>query len=395
MTRYFVWTLALFNGLIGLTRFFGTVAGAVANNFSVAEFAGVVILIVAFSVFGALIIVRADGNRVGWLMLLLGFVLADPFATYLVFSETAVSTSRPFLYYFAYWTQGWLYFVILYAVFLILLHFPNGRTLSPRWRVINWISFTTLGLYIVAYTFQPQYGESTSFIDNPIARLSTTAEETLAGLLFGLGLMLLALSSVASIFVRFRRAGAIERSQIKWLLFSGALSFAAIGYRLATYDPTVADWTGYLLTAALLSIAVAISIAILRYRLYDIDIIIRRTLQYTLLSGLLALVYFGSVVLLQTIFDSVAEDRSPFIIVLSTLLIATLFNPLRTRLQAFIDRRFYRQKYDARQILAQFAQTARDEVEMDVLQAELLRVVQETMQPEGMSLWLKPMTTGK
>ena len=123
--------------------------------------------------------------------------------------------------------------------------------------------------------------------------------------------------------------------------------------------------------------------------------IIRRTLQYTLLSGLLALVYFGSVVLLQTIFDSVAEDRSPFIIVLSTLLIATLFNPLRTRLQAFIDRRFYRQKYDAQQILAQFAQTARDEVEMDVLQAELLRVVQETLQPEGMSLWLKPMTTGK
>ena len=108
-----------------------------------------------------------------------------------------------------------------------------------------------------------------------------------------------------------------------------------------------------------------------------------------MLSGLLALVYFGSVVLLQTIFDSVAQERSPFIIVVSTLLIAALFAPLRQRVQAFIDRRFYRQKYDAQQILAQFAQTARDEVEMDLLQAELLRVVQETLQPEQITIWYR------
>ncbi|MCB0012913.1 MAG: hypothetical protein KDE34_13460, partial [Anaerolineales bacterium] len=130
------------------------------------------------------------------------------------------------------------------------------------------------------------------------------------------------------------------------------------------------------------------AIAILRYRLFDINVIIRKTLVYALLSGLLALVYLGSVVLLQTIFDSVAQERSPFIIVVSTLLIAALFAPLRQRIQAFIDRRFYRQKYDAQQILAQFAETARDQVEVDALTAELRRVVQETMQPETLFLWL-------
>jgi hypothetical protein len=140
---------------------------------------------------------------------------------------------------------------------------------------------------------------------------------------------------------------------------------------------------------AVVMIPISVGVAILRYRLFDIDIIIRKTVQYGVLTAVLGLVYYGSILLLQGLFTRVTGQESAVALVLSTLLIAALFNPLRQRVQAFIDRRFYRQKYDAQQVLAQFAQTARDEVDMEALQTELLRVVQETMQPQTITLWLK------
>jgi hypothetical protein len=136
-------------------------------------------------------------------------------------------------------------------------------------------------------------------------------------------------------------------------------------------------------------IGVFVSVAVLRYRLYDIDLIIRKTLQYAVLTGLLALVYFGSVVLLQSLFENLTGPESPIVIVISTLVIAALFNPLRRRVQNLIDRRFFRRKYNAEQTLAKFAAVARDEVDMQVLNAEMLAVVEETMQPAPLSLWVK------
>jgi hypothetical protein len=134
---------------------------------------------------------------------------------------------------------------------------------------------------------------------------------------------------------------------------------------------------------------VALAIAVMRYRLFDIDVIIRKTTSYAILSAVLALVYFGSVVILQQLLTPITGSATP-VVVLATLLIAALFLPLRRRVQSVIDRRFFRQKYDAEQVLAQFAATARDETDLDALTAELLRVIQETMQPESVSLWLRP-----
>jgi len=390
MKRNLVWIFVILNVLIGIIRPIGIAAGLFSADYSLADAFSFLVIILLFSVLGAIIVLRAAGNRVGWLMILLGFVLADPFATYLSFMGDAVPAQISFLYYFAYWTQGWFFFVILYAVFLIVLYFPDGRPPGPRWKIISLVSLVTLGLYVVAYTFQPKYGDSTNLIENPIALLPTSADETLAGMFFGLGLILLALSSIFSIFVRFRRADTVEKSQLKWLLFSGVVSFALIGYRMATYAPGVPDWTGYLLTIALLCVGASISIAILRYRLYDIDTIIRRTLQYAIVTGILALTYFGGIVILQGILGPLTgEFNSPVVTVITTLGIAALFNPLRNRVQDFIDRRFYRRKYDAEQTLAAFSATVRDEVDMDKLSATLLGVIEETMQPDKVSLWME------
>ncbi|HOU41552.1 MAG TPA: hypothetical protein PK829_09810, partial [Promineifilum sp.] len=134
---------------------------------------------------------------------------------------------------------------------------------------------------------------------------------------------------------------------------------------------------------------VALAIAVMRYRLFDIDVLIRKTTSYAILTALLALVYFGSVVVLQRVLSPVTGE-STAAVVLSTLLIAALFLPLRRRVQGLIDRRFFRKKYDAEQVLARFAATARDETDLDALTTELLRVIQETMEPETVSLWLRP-----
>lgn len=190
----------------------------------------------------------------------------------------------------------------------------------------------------------------------------------------------------------------VERQQIKWVLagLAAALLQSIIWFAVSSSFPVAQPSPGRSL-ALLISLvsyvlgygffAYSFLVAMLRYRLWDVDILIRRTLQYTLLTGLLALVYFGSVVLLQTIFGSFTGEQSPAVIVLSTLLIAALFTPLRRRVQGWIDRRFFRRKYDAQQVLATFAMAARDETDLDILTRELQRVAEETMQPEGAGVW--------
>ena len=209
------------------------------------------------------------------------------------------------------------------------------------------------------------------------------------------------LSCVAVPVYRYRRVMTFtERQQTKWVVFGIVLAMAGIATTtmLVVTGPAPCDERnlycdmvqniGYTLSP--LMIPIFIGIGILRSRLWDIDVVIRRTLQYSLITGLLALTYFGIIIVLQSLFSSISNQQSDIAIVISTLAIAALFNPLRRRVQDFIDRRFYRKKYNAEQALAKFAAIARDEVELEKLTAALLGVIEETVQPEKVSLWLKP-----
>ena len=269
---------------------------------------------------------------------------------------------------------------LLWPAFLIFLYlFPNGRAV-PRWS--RWPMAVIVGVHFLvqATGFASYYVEFS-------ADLLQTVSSLFVVVLIGFAFILF-----CQVY-RYRYVStAVERAQIKWFVATLALIVVFSVADTLISGQVLQSRPGFsadLDNISNLLIPASITIAILRYRLWDIDVIIRKTLIYTTLTAMLALVYFGAVVLLQQVFGSLTgADKSPLAIVISTLVIAALFTPLRRRIQDWIDRRFFRRKYDAQQVLAQFALTARDETDLDALTAELVRVVQETMQPESVSVWL-------
>lgn len=270
------------------------------------------------------------------------------------------------------YTQLSLLFVPL--ILLVVFIFPNGRFL-------NRLSLLAFMICLLAWILD-------------LTR--NILGDQVGSLLF---LSMLALGIWSQIY-RYRHVStAIERQQTKWVLLGiTGLILCMAGWSLFFDLFPLSMPQGLFLTntigmAIIYLMAyifpVSMMIAIMRYGLWGIDVIIRRTVQYAVVSVLLAAVYFGSITLLQGSITAVTGTQSPLAIVLSTLLIAALFNPLRQRVQTAVDRRFYRQKYDKQQVLARFAITARDETDMNALATELARVVQETMEPETIALWLK------
>ncbi len=343
-----------------------------------------------FSIIGMLIITRLPDNRVGWLMMIIAVGAVNPVWVILASLPTIPTRLSPGLWLLL-WMNYWAWIPVFFPILLIPLHFPSGRPPSQRWNWVNWLAMGLALFFFLIAAFQTRLGPDSGgwTLPNPIGFIPDEVVNP-ATTVFFLGLVMVALSSVLSLFLRYRRAQEIERQQIKWLLYAGvlfAVIYSVTGLNSDSSSPLIGllNVLGYL---SLVAIPIAIAIAILRYRLYDIDILIRRTLQYSLLSGLLVMVYFGSVVLLQGIFSTFDGQTSPLIVVVSTLMIAALFNPLRNTLQNMIDRRFYRNKYDAENILIQFAANAREETELQSLTARLVDVVEETMQPELLSLWL-------
>jgi len=277
-----------------------------------------------------------------------------------------------------------LYTVAALIFILLPFVFPNGR-FAPRWT--QWV-FWLLAIPSMLASALPQLGLP---IDDRIFALALITPFA----------VWFAVAVYAVIYRYTRLSNPTERQQTKWVMAGFLGTFILfIPFILVTifFPPSQPSLERVLFmylvylplyVLAYLCLPGGIAFAILRYRLYAIDVIIRRTLVYTTVTGLLALVYFGSIITLQAMFQSVTGERSAFVIVLSTLLIAALFTPLRRRIQAVIDRRFFRKKYDAQQVLARFAITARDETDMNALSVELLKVVKDTMAPTSMSIWLQ------
>jgi hypothetical protein len=360
-------------------------------------------LVLAFSSVGALIVARRPGNGVGWILCAGGLTIgATTLASgYAVFSLTGPSglPATEWAAWFAYWI--WVPGVGPAMTFGLLM-FPDGRLPSRRWRVVGWLSVVALVTLACGSAFTPGPLSDYPEINNPVG-LAPLEGSVLEDGGFGWGLLSASVVlSAVSIAVRYRGATGEERQQIKWLAFAGVL--IAVGWSASWVAQDATFASGGLLgvvslllgVTSLLGIPVAVGIAILRHRLYDIDLVINRTLVYGSLTVLLALMYFGIVTATQAIFQSLTGQEQPQLaIVASTLVIAALFNPLRRQIQAYIDRRFYRRKYDARKTLEAFSSTLRDETDLEALSDELVGVVRETMQPAHASLWLRPDATSK
>jgi len=342
-----------------------------------------------FTIVTALFILRRlPGNTIGFILLIFGIGVAgwSGRTNYGSPELTAIFTTLFTIYFFL---------LALPALTALLLHFPTG-TIFPQ-RFINWgwgliLAQSLTG--ILSNLGIPAY--QNGLIPNPIY---------LPGLFpFSLGLNTFAvtippLAGVASLVLRYRAGGQRERTQIKWLAWLGAMAIL-MATAAAIIFPIGPSVKGQSTVNQLVNIviymywqafpAIAIGIALLRHRLWDIDLVIRRTLQYGAISAVLSLVYLGAVALLQQVFTAITGQTSPLAVVLSTLLSIILFNPLRRQVQTLIDRRFFRQKYDAQRASASFSIAVRREVQLDQLTDRLVAVVAETVQPERILMWIRP-----
>jgi uncharacterized membrane protein YidH (DUF202 family) len=349
---------------------------------------------------GLVILFRSSNHRMGWLLVAIGALgaLMGFSAEYAEFAFNADTSSALPLRWPAAWITHWSWFLFLGMVFMILPQvFPTGKPIPYRWTT----AFRVTLAYIVLFSIVLAFGRTQIVLSDitlqnpygfiPIEQLvdATVPEFVVTTLLLGfVGF------SWASLAIRYRRSPGIERQQIRWVAFAlgilaGTFALASILSIVLEGDCCGTDAFGpvfdILGTLAFLGVPAAIGISVLRYRLYDIDRIIRRTLAYTLLTGVLAITYLVGVLLLQRILPA----QSPLAIVLSTLVIAALFTPLRRRIQSMIDKRFYRSRYDPQEALAAFNADLRKQFDSDQIYESMLDLVDETVKPTHASLWIR------
>ena len=335
-------------------------------------------------------------NPVGWLLLGSALLIAAGlFASSLArVAQTAEPGSG--LAQTAGWFSLWIGTPAAALFVVALLFFPTGTLLSPRLKPAVYLAGLASALMTLGYAVKPGRIDTVPGLDNPVTLGASDVLYEAANGIFSMLMVLVGIVALVTLIIRVHRSRGLERQQLKWFVFAVAVFPPLFGLAIvadlvldAQFGPGDHYVDFFIIMIAVLLIPISMGISILRYRLYEIDLIVNRTLVYAALTAILAGVYLSIVVVLQAAVASFATD-SDIAIVVSTLVVAALFRPLRVRLQGFIDRRFYRRKYDARRTLEQFSAHLREQVELGALSSQLVGVVQETMQPRHASLWLRP-----
>jgi uncharacterized membrane protein YsdA (DUF1294 family) len=344
-----------------------------------------------FGWFGALIASRQPRHPIGWIMCAFGLIggvgsFASEYAIYGLWSHPGAVPGAAAVAWFA----SWVLTLNLALLTALLLLFPDGRPPSLRWRWVLWLAGIGAGLFVVgALSMWPRRGIGLLQVGGgpePIGLL---------GILYGAGFwvaLVAVLAAIASLVVRFRHARGVERQQLKWVVYTVVVVvLCLILFAITPKSIEPSELAVDVVFALLITlIPVAMGVAILRYRLYEIDRLINRTLVYGLLTVLLAGVYAGLVLVLGQLSGGVADGTPSWAVAGATLAVAAMFQPARRRVQALVDRRFNRRRYDAARTVEVFSARLREQVDLDTLAAELLAVVDQTMQPTRTSLWLRP-----
>jgi hypothetical protein len=344
---------------------------------------------------GAIVASRRPDNPVGWLLCLSGVAVStSSFASqYAIYALLAQPNSLPAGEAMT-WIAAWMLPIMNGVQVFYLLLFPTGRLPSRRWRWLAWLTVAYILVGVTTSAFSPgAHLGSLGPIRNPLGIEGLT--QFYKAVLYTMSPALY-IAAAFSLFVRLRRAVGVERQQLKWLAYAAAgfaLGVIVVSISVAIDTPRWYDWSANAIFVTVApGVPIAIGIAILRYRLYEIDVIINRTLVYGSLTAVLVALYLGGVATTQAILQALTgrEELPQLVVVASTLVIAALFNPLRRRVQNLVDRSFYRRKYDAAKTLETFSAKLRDETDLNSLNSDLLSVVRDTMQPEHVSLWLRP-----
>jgi hypothetical protein len=353
----------------------------------------IAVALAAFVLSGALIVTRQPRNIIGWLLFLPGVVLStsELASGWLQRLDPPPTEATPVLW-LALWFTNWSWVLLIYPIFHLLLTFPDGRLLSPRWRLVVGVEIVMIATMVGLTTFGSELqvlveDDALWTIPNPIGWLPMDTYDGTFADIWSIGLFTVTSASVLAVILRFRRGSGVERQQLKWPLVAFAFFGLVYGPAAAGAGDVIATLFDLLFGPAIALIPISVAIAVTRYKLYAIDRIVSRGVSWAIVTGVLVAVFAGVVVGLQALLGDLTQGDT-IAVAASTLAALTLFQPVRARVQRAVDHRFDRARYDAARTADTFAEHVRDEVNLDRLITALRTSIEDTVRPSAIGVWL-------